>query len=72
MQDKIRANAAELWTWIQGGAHFYVCGDAKRMAKDVDAALLDTIAEQGRMTPALAADYVKHLKKDKRYQRDVY
>ena len=72
VQDKIRANAAELWTWIQGGAHFYVCGDAKRMAKDVDAALLDTIAEQGRMTPALAADYVKQLKKEKRYQRDVY
>jgi sulfite reductase (NADPH) flavoprotein alpha-component len=42
------------------------------MAKDVDAALLDTIAEQGLMTPALAADYVKQLKKDKRYQRDVY
>ena len=72
VQDKIRANAAELWTWIQGGAHFYVCGDAKRMAKDVDVALLDTIAEQGRMTPALAADYVKQLKKEKRYQRDVY
>jgi sulfite reductase (NADPH) flavoprotein alpha-component len=72
VQDKIRANAAELWTWIQGGAHFYVCGDAKRMAKDVDVALHDTIAEQGSMTPALAADYVKQLKKDKRYQRDVY
>ncbi len=48
------------------------CGDAKRMAKDVDVALHDTIAEQGSMTPALAADYVKQLKKEKRYQRDVY
>ena len=72
VQDKMRANAAELWAWLQGGAHFYVCGDAKRMAKDVDVALHDIIAEQGGMTAALAADYVKQLKKDKRYQRDVY
>lgn len=72
VQDKMRANAAELWAWLQGGAHFYVCGDAKRMAKDVDVALHDIIAEQGAMTPALAVDYVKQMKKDKRYQRDVY
>ena len=72
VQDKMRANAAELWAWLQAGAHFYVCGDAKRMAKDVDVALHDIVAEQGSMTPALAADYVKQLKKDKRYQRDVY
>jgi len=72
VQDKMRANAPELWAWIKGGAHFYVCGDAKRMAKDVDVALHDIIAEQGGMTPAAAADYVKQMKKDKRYQRDVY
>ena len=72
VQDKMRANAAELWTWLQGGAHFYVCGDAKRMAKDVDVALHDIVSVQGGMTPALAADYVKQLKKEKRYQRDVY
>ncbi|MCX6951693.1 MAG: sulfite reductase subunit alpha [Verrucomicrobia bacterium] len=72
VQDKMRANAPELWSWIKGGACFYVCGDAKRMAKDVDVALHDIIAEQGGMTPAAAADYVKQLKKDKRYQRDVY
>ena len=72
VQDRMRENAAELWAWIQAGAHFYVCGDAKRMAKDVDVALHDVIAGQGNMTPAAAADYVKLMKKEKRYQRDVY
>ena len=72
VQDRIRENAKELWTWLQGGAHFYVCGDAKRMAKDVDTALHNVIAEQGGMTVEQAADYVKQMKKDKRYQRDVY
>lgn len=72
VQDKMRANAAELWAWLQGGACFYVCGDAKRMAKDVDVALHEIIAAQGVMSPEQAADYVKQLKKDKRYQRDVY
>ncbi len=72
VQDRMREAAAELWTWIKGGAHFYVCGDAHRMAKDVDAALHEIIAQQGGMEPAAAADYVKQMKKDKRYQRDVY
>ncbi|MCC6414818.1 MAG: sulfite reductase subunit alpha [Opitutaceae bacterium] len=72
VQDRMRENAAELWAWISGGAHFYVCGDAKRMAKDVDAALHEIIAAQGRMDTAAAAEYVKQMKKDKRYQRDVY
>jgi sulfite reductase (NADPH) flavoprotein alpha-component len=72
VQDKLRENAAELWAWLQGGASFYVCGDAKRMAKDVDLALHDIVAQQGGMDTASAAEYVKHLKKDKRYQRDVY
>lgn len=72
VQDKMRANAAELWAWLQGGACFYVCGDAKRMAKDVDVALHEIVAAQGAMTSAQAVDYVKQLKKDKRYQRDVY
>jgi len=72
VQDKLRENAAELWAWLQGGASFYVCGDAKRMAKDVDLALHDIVAQQGGMDTAAAAEYVKHLKKDKRYQRDVY
>jgi sulfite reductase (NADPH) flavoprotein alpha-component len=72
VQDRMRESAAELWAWLKGGAHFYVCGDAKRMAKDVDVALHDVIAEQGGMTVEQAADYVKQMKKDKRYQRDVY
>ena len=57
---------------IDGGAKFYVCGDALRMAKDVDAALHQIIAEQGDMDEAGAKDYVKKMKKDKRYLRDVY
>ncbi|MDI1318846.1 MAG: sulfite reductase subunit alpha [bacterium] len=72
VQDRMREAAAELWAWFKGGAVFYVCGDAHRMAKDVDAALLEIIAQQGGMDPAAAADYVKQMKKDKRYQRDVY
>jgi sulfite reductase (NADPH) flavoprotein alpha-component len=72
VQDRMRENAAELWAWLQGGAYFYVCGDAKRMAKDVDVALHEIVAEQGRMDPAAAVEYVKQLKKEKRYQRDVY
>jgi sulfite reductase (NADPH) flavoprotein alpha-component len=72
VQDRMRENAAELWKWIQNGANFYVCGDAKRMAKDVDQALHDIVAEQGRIDVTAAADYVKQMKKDKRYQRDVY
>lgn len=63
---------AELWKWLEEGAAFYVCGDASRMAKDVDAALHAVIAEHGGMAEDAAADYVKQLKKDKRYQRDVY
>jgi sulfite reductase (NADPH) flavoprotein alpha-component len=72
VQDKMRENAAELWAWIKGGGYFFVCGDAKRMAKDVDVALHDVIMQQGGMTPEQAAEYVKQMKKDKRYQRDVY
>ncbi|TAG33832.1 MAG: sulfite reductase subunit alpha, partial [Verrucomicrobia bacterium] len=72
VQDKMRAKAAELWAWLQNGGYFFVCGDAKRMAKDVDQALHDIIAAQGGMSAEEAQVYVKQLKKDKRYQRDVY
>ncbi len=72
VQDRMREHAAELWAWLAGGAYFYVCGDAKRMARDVDAALHEIIARQGGLTPEQAAAYVKQLKKEKRYQRDVY
>jgi len=72
VQDRIREAAVELWSWLKGGAHFYVCGDAKRMAKDVDVALHQVIAEQGGLDAVQAAEYVKQMKRDKRYQRDVY
>jgi sulfite reductase (NADPH) flavoprotein alpha-component len=72
VQDRMREQGAELWAWIQAGAYFFVCGDAKRMAKDVDTALHDIIADKGGMSPQAAIDYVKQMKKDKRYQRDVY
>ena len=72
VQDRMREAAAELWAWINGGAHFYVCGDAHRMAKDVDLALHEIIAQHGGLAPAAAADDVKQMKKEKRYQRDVY
>ena len=72
VQDRMRESAAELWKWLQEGAYFYVCGDAKRMAKDVDLALHEIVAQQGGMSPEAAADYVKALKKADRYQRDVY
>ena len=65
-------NGAELWTWLCGGAAFYVCGDASRMAKDVDQALLKVAEEHGKLTPDEAAAFISQLKKDKRYLRDVY
>jgi sulfite reductase (NADPH) flavoprotein alpha-component len=65
-------NAAELWAWLQEGAHFYVCGDASRMAKDVDAALHQIAETAGGLSKEAAAEYVTKLKSDKRYQRDVY
>ncbi len=68
----MRENAAELWTWISRGAHFYVCGDGKHMAKDVDAALHAVVAQQSGLAAAAAAEYVKQMKRDRRYQRDVY
>jgi len=72
VQDKMREAGAELWSWLENGAIFYVCGDAKRMAKDVDRALHDIAAQHGNMSEEEAVAFVKQLKKDKRYQRDVY
>ena len=72
VQDKMLESGAELWKWIQSGASFYVCGDAKRMAKDVDAALHQIAQEHGGLSAEEAVDFFKQLKKDKRYQRDVY
>ncbi|MBE0434511.1 MAG: sulfite reductase subunit alpha [Methylomicrobium sp.] len=72
VQDRMREHGAELYAWLEQGGYFFVCGDAYRMAKDVDKALHDVIAEQGKMTEQQAVDYVNQLKKDKRYVRDVY
>lgn len=72
VQDRMRENAQELYAWLEEGASFYVCGDASRMAHDVDQALHDIIAEAGGLGKDAAADYVKQLKSDKRYLRDVY
>ena len=72
VQDRMRANAAELWDWIHRGAHVYVCGDAEKMAVDVDDALREIVAEQGRMSPHMAESYVAALAADERYVRDVY
>ncbi|KVN05855.1 MULTISPECIES: bifunctional nitrate reductase/sulfite reductase flavoprotein subunit alpha [unclassified Burkholderia] len=72
VQDRMVEQGAALWAWLEEGAHFYVCGDASRMAKDVDAALKTIVARHGGMTDEQAADYVARLAKDKRYARDVY
>jgi sulfite reductase (NADPH) flavoprotein alpha-component len=72
VQHRMAEQAAEIWAWLQDGAHFYVCGDASRMAKDVDAALHSAIATAGNLTGEKAAEYVTRLKSEKRYQRDVY
>jgi len=73
VQHKMLENAAEIWEWIDGdGAQFFVCGDARRMAKDVDAALREIVQEQGGKSVDEANAYVEKLKNDKRYKRDVY
>jgi sulfite reductase (NADPH) flavoprotein alpha-component len=72
VQDKMRDNAAELWAWLQDGAHFYVCGDGARMAKDVDTTLHLIAQSEGGKSPEEAAAYVESLKKEKRYKKDVY
>ncbi len=72
VQDRMKENAAELFQWLKEGASFYVCGDASRMAHDVDQALHQIIAQEGDLDEAAAADFVKQLKNEKRYLRDVY
>lgn len=72
VQHRMLEHAETLFAWLEEGAAFYVCGDASRMAKDVDAALLDVIRTAGGLTEDAAADYLKQLKRAKRYLRDVY
>ena len=68
----MKANSQELFKWLEAGAYFYVCGDASRMASDVDQALHAIVAQEGGLSEAAAVEYVKSLKSDKRYLRDVY
>ncbi|MGA9082372.1 MAG: sulfite reductase subunit alpha, partial [Pseudolabrys sp.] len=72
VQHRMREVGRDLWAWIAEGAYFYICGDATRMAKDVERALVDVIAEYGARTPAEAVNFLAELKKLGRYQTDVY
>ena len=72
VQHRMLENGAELWAWVNEGAHFYVCGDAKRMASDVDRALRQVITQHGNLSDAQADAYVAQMIRDGRYQRDVY
>ncbi|MDP2294007.1 MAG: sulfite reductase subunit alpha [Pseudolabrys sp.] len=72
VQDRMRETGRDLWGWLADGAHIYVCGDAKRMAKDVELALVDIVAQHGARTPEEASAFVSDLKKKGRYQQDVY
>jgi sulfite reductase (NADPH) flavoprotein alpha-component len=72
VQNRMLEQAGELWSWLEAGGYFYVCGDAARMAKDVDAALHQVCETAGGLGAEVAATYVKNLKTQKRYCRDVY
>jgi len=72
VQDRLKENASEVFAWLERGAHLYICGDANRMAKDVHQTLLDIIAEHGQLNTEQAEDYLKSLRSNKRYQKDVY
>lgn len=72
VQDRMREHGAELFAWLADGAHLYVCGDADRMAVDVESALREIIVEHGGLTVEAAAEYLDELRKTKRYLRDVY
>ena len=72
VQHRMRNDGRDIWAWLERGAHIYVCGDALRMAKDVERALIDVVAEHGKRSPEDAARFVAELKKNDRYQADVY
>jgi sulfite reductase (NADPH) flavoprotein alpha-component len=72
VQDRMREVGRDLWSWIADGAHIYICGDAKRMAKDVERALVDIVAQHGARSVNEAAAFVNELKKSGRFQQDVY
>ncbi len=72
VQHRMQENGAEIWKWLEEGAHFFVCGDAKRMAKDVDATLRKIVEKHGGRDAEAANEYLEQLKSEKRYKRDVY
>jgi len=72
VQHRMLENGRELFDWLENGAYFYVCGDAKRMAKDVDSALHTIVETHGGKSPEAAREYIDALKKEKRYRKDVY
>lgn len=72
VQDKLLAKGAEVWSWLQQGAHLYICGDGSKMAKDVHQALLQIGQTYGGLSAEAAADYFEQLRETKRYQKDVY
>jgi sulfite reductase (NADPH) flavoprotein alpha-component len=72
VQDRLKEKASEVFAWLERGAHLYICGDANRMAKDVHNTLLEIIAEHGKLSTEQAEDYLKSLRSNKRYQKDVY
>ena len=74
VQTRMQEQARDIWDWLQSGAYLYVCGDAKRMAKDVHQTLIGIAREQGAMAPDAASAYINEtlMKKERRYLRDVY
>lgn len=72
VQDRMRERGQEIWQWLEEGAYFCVCGDASRMAKDVDHALRDIVQKYGNFDEAETVNYMRKLNMDKRYLRDVY
>ncbi len=72
VQDRIRRQGKDLYAWLEGGAYVYVCGDAEKMAPDVNAALVDVVAQHGGIDRESAEAYVRRLADERRYLRDVY
>jgi len=72
VQQRLRERAAEVYAWLQDGAHVYVCGDATAMAVDVHAALRDIVAAEGKLDADAAEEYLRELSRSRRYQRDIY
>jgi sulfite reductase (NADPH) flavoprotein alpha-component len=72
VQHRIREAGRDVWSWLNDGAYLYLCGDAERMAPDVDAAIQGLVEEHGGMSKEAAAEYVANLRTQKRYRRDVY